>query len=101
MPGVHRYSTDLLIPFLKDLVERGLQAVLIFGVIPDDLKDEQGTYAGGRGILVFESSFLLGKECCVHAALKALKTNFPQLLLITDVCLCAYTSHGHCGILDE
>ena len=49
-----------------------------------------GTFAGG-----------LGKESAVHNALRILAKEIPSLCLITDVCLCAYTSHGHCGILNE
>ncbi|CAD8165915.1 unnamed protein product [Paramecium octaurelia] len=90
MPNVYRYSVDLLKEFLEPLVVKGLKAVLIFGVIGNEGKDELGSLAGG-----------LGKESCVHKALRLLKQAFPQLLLITDVCLCAYTSHGHCGILTK
>jgi porphobilinogen synthase len=90
MPNVSRYSVDLLVSFLKPLVEKGLTSVLIFGIIEDSMKDEIGTYAGG-----------LEKESAVHKALRVLGQNFPSLCLITDVCLCAYTSHGHCGVLKD
>jgi len=69
--------------------EKGLQAIIIFGVLNDDgLKDAEGTYAGGRGF-----------KGPTHLALEEIKAAFPGLLLIVDVCLCAFTSHGHCGLL--
>jgi porphobilinogen synthase len=90
MPKVYRYSVDLIVDALKPLVDKGLAAVLIFGIVDASLKDEIGTYAGGRGY-----------QSAVHHALQQLALAYPNLLLITDVCLCAYTSHGHCGILDS
>lgn len=90
MPGVARYSVDLLLKMVAPLVEKGLRAVLIFGVVGEKEKDEEGSCAGGRG-----------RECCVHAAVRQLKKQFGELLVICDVCLCAYTTHGHCGILDK
>lgn len=62
MPNVYRYSVDLLKEFLEPLVIKGLKAVLLFGVIGNEHKDEFGSMAGG-----------LGKESCVHKALRLLK----------------------------
>ena len=64
---------------------------MIFGILTDDKKkDALATYAGG-----------LGKDGPVHLALREIKAKFPDLLLITDVCLCAYTEHGHCAVLND
>lgn len=62
MPNIYRYSVDLLKEILEPLVKKGLKAVLIFGVIGNEDKDELGSFAGG-----------LGKESCVHKALRLLK----------------------------
>jgi delta-aminolevulinic acid dehydratase/porphobilinogen synthase len=51
MPNIYRYSVDTLVPFIKTLIEKGLNSILIFGIVPDELKDNVGTYAGGRGTL--------------------------------------------------
>lgn len=65
--------------------------MLIFGVLrSSEDKDAQGTYAGG-----------LGREGPTEKGIKALRKRFPQLFIVADVCLCAFTSHGHCGILKE
>lgn len=86
MPGVHNFSVDQLITEVATFAETGLGGVILFG-IPDE-KDVRGTSG------------------CVDAgvvqrAIRELKKSFPQLLIITDVCLCEYTSHGHCGVLSE
>jgi porphobilinogen synthase len=69
---------------VEDLVRLGVQAVILFG-IPEE-KDEQATGA-------WEDDGI------VQQALRALRPRFPELVLMTDVCLCEYTSHGHCGVL--
>jgi len=66
MHNVFRYSIDLLDELLVPLIKKGLKAILIFGVIENELKDAVGTYAGG-----------LGKESCVHKALRYLKKTYP------------------------
>jgi len=89
LPGQYRWSVDRLPELLDPLVELGLKSVLIFGVVSDEsLKDERGSYATIPDSPVIRS-------------LKFLSERYPSLLLVTDVCLCAYTSHGHCGILKE
>jgi porphobilinogen synthase len=86
MPGIDRVSLDNLIKDVGQDMTYGLKSVLLFG-IPDQ-KDETGTGAyDEKGI--------------VQRAVRALKKEFPQLLVITDVCLCEFTSHGHCGIVDN
>ena len=84
MPGVFQLSPDELVKEAATVVEAGVPAVLLFG-IPDH-KDEKATGAyASRGI--------------VQQAVRALKKEFPELLVITDVCLCEYMSHGHCGLV--
>ena len=87
MPGIHHLSVDKLLAEVADDLELGLKAHLLFG-IPSQ-KDEQGSSA-------------LSDESAVARALRALKTQFGQdIITITDVCLCAYTTHGHCGIIED
>jgi porphobilinogen synthase len=84
LPGMSRYTVDELMREVEELVRLGVQAVILFG-IPSD-KDEQATGA-------WEDDGI------VQQALRALRPRFPELVLITDVCLCEYTSHGHCGVI--
>ena len=84
LPGMARYSVDDVVREVEDLVRLGVQAVILFG-IPEE-KDEQATGA-------WED------EGTVQRALRALRPRFPELVLMTDVCLCEYTSHGHCGVI--
>jgi porphobilinogen synthase len=84
LPGMSRHTVDGLVRECEELVRAGVKAVLLFG-IPED-KDAEGSGAWiADGI--------------VQQALRALRPRFPELLLLTDVCLCEYTSHGHCGVL--
>ncbi len=83
MPGVARRSVDLLEPWAAGLKS---PAVLLFGVPDADEKDDTGS-ASARD------------DGIVPLAIRALKKARPDIVLITDVCLCAYTSHGHCGVL--
>jgi porphobilinogen synthase len=84
MPGVYQFSIDNLINECVDIYRMGIPAVILFG-IPEE-KDEAGTegYAD-NGI--------------IQRAVKAIKEEIPELVVVTDVCLCEYTSHGHCGIV--
>ena len=84
MPGQYRYSIDTFIVKLKELLAHGVSSVMIFG-IPDQ-KDEIGSGA-------YDSNGI------VQRALRAAKKAVPDMYYITDVCMCEYTSHGHCGIL--
>ena len=86
MPNNYRFSIDKLIEEAKELVELGIQGVLLFGI--PEKKDENGTSA-------------YCKENIIEKAIYALKQNVPQLYVIADVCLCEYTSHGHCGVICE
>ena len=86
MPGVSRLSVDLLVEEVKSVWDAGVPAVLLFGL--PQKKDETGSEAASpRG--------------AVQQAVRALKKALPELVVITDVCLCGYTSHGHCGIVHK
>ena len=86
MPGVHRHPLDSVSDLASLAVARGLGGVLLFG-LPDE-KDEVGSGAYDDGGVVQE-------------AIRRMKKAEPDLNVITDVCLCAYTSHGHCGVLTD
>ena len=84
MPGVFRYSPDMLPAEVEEVAGLGIPAVILFG-IPSD-KDEQGSGA-------------YHPEGVVQKAIKAIKGAVPDMVVVTDVCLCEYTSHGHCGVV--
>lgn len=84
MPGQYRYSVDQLMYCLEDLTKAGVGSVLLFGI--PDKKDEVGSGA-------------YAQDGIVQRALREAKKDFPDLYYITDVCMCEYTSHGHCGVL--
>lgn len=84
MPGVERYTVENLSALGRDLERDGIRGVLLFGVARK--KDDQGSDAWAPDGLV-------------PAAIRAIKRAAPDLIVATDVCLCAYTSHGHCGLV--
>jgi porphobilinogen synthase len=84
LPGMGRHTVDSVVQECEELLRLGVQSVILFG-LPED-KDEEGS---GAWI----------DDGVVQRALRALRARFPELLLMTDVCLCEYTSHGHCGVL--
>ena len=84
LPGMSRYTPDELLRAVEELVRSGVQAIILFGIPAE--KDEQATGA-------WEDDGI------VQQALRALRPRFPELVLMTDVCLCEYTSHGHCGVI--
>lgn len=84
MEGQYRYSVDRMGYELERLVKAGVGSVMLFGIPAE--KDEMGSQA-------------YAKEGIVQRALREAKARFPELYYITDVCMCEYTSHGHCGIL--
>jgi porphobilinogen synthase len=86
MKGVYRFSIDLLLVDIEELLSLGISKVLLFGVIEDAEKDERGSAGYSAGNLI-------------SRAVRAIKKRFPQATVFTDVCLCEYTSHGHCGLL--
>jgi porphobilinogen synthase len=85
MPGVHQLSVDEAVREASAARKDGVPGVLLFG-LPDD-KDTTGSLAADP-------------EAPVQSAVRELKREIPDLIVVTDVCLCEYTSHGHCGILD-
>lgn len=86
MPGNFQFSVDHLIKEAKTVHGLGIPAVILFGI--PKTKDEMGSGAyDDRGI--------------IQTAVRALKDKVPDLMVITDVCLCEYTSHGHCGIVEN
>ena len=86
MPGQYQFSLKQLSLTVEKAVKNGLKAVLLFGI--PKTKDPIASEAyNNNGI--------------VQQAVRMLKKNFPELIVITDVCLCEYTSHGHCGLLQE
>ena len=86
MPGVSQYSVDESVEQARQAEAGGLQAVLLFG-IPKD-KDEHASGA-------YDENGVIQQAC------RAIKKNCPELIVITDVCLCEYTSHGHCGVVEK
>jgi porphobilinogen synthase len=84
MPGIHQYSIDRLEEELERITESGIGSILIFG-IPEH-KDEVGSGA-------------YQEDGITQRAIRSIKENYPNLLVIADVCLCEYTSHGHCGLV--
>lgn len=86
MPGIYNFSIDNLLEELIQVKDLGIRAILVFGI--PALKDEVGSEA-------------YDEEGIVQRAVRDIKKEFPGLLVITDVCLCEYTSHGHCGIVKD
>jgi porphobilinogen synthase len=85
MPGVFRYSVDTLVSEAKRVRDAGVPAVILFG-IPNE-KDARGSGADAA-------------DGVVQRAVEAIKTAEPELCVMTDVCMCEYTDHGHCGIIE-
>ena len=88
MPGYYRYSLDLLAREAKELWNMGLQAVLLFVKVPDNLKDNAGTEA-------------LNPDGLMQRAIKTIKDVTPDMLVMTDVALDPYSSYGHDGIVED
>jgi len=84
MPGIFRYSPDVLPDKVEEIARLELPAVILFGI--PDYKDEVGSSA-------------YHPEGVVQQAIRTIKRAVPELLVLTDVCLCEYTSHGHCGVV--
>lgn len=86
MPGQFRYTVDQMFYELEEISKAGVSSVMLFGI--PELKDECGSQA-------------YAENGVVQRALREARTRFPNLYYITDVCLCEYTSHGHCGMFCE
>lgn len=86
MPNVFQLSIDNVLREVEELLALGINAVLLFGI--PDFKDEVGSsgYAA---------------DGIIQKATKEIKKNFPEMLIVSDVCLCEYTSHGHCGVIEN
>ena len=86
MPGCYQYSVDKLVDAAMELASLGIPATILFG-IPES-KDSHGSEA-------------YAEDGIVQQAVRAIKEAVPDLLVITDVCLCEYTDHGHCGVIEN
>ena len=86
LPPLGRFSVDEVTGEVEELVRLGVSAVILFG-IPEEKDDEGSGAYDADGI--------------VQRALRELRPRFPELVLMTDVCLCEYTSHGHCGLIEN
>ncbi len=86
MPGCYQESVDKVVEHAREVYSLGIPAVILFG-IPEH-KDPQGSEA-------------YSPDGIVQQAIRAIKDVVPELVIITDVCLCEYTSHGHCGIVED
>jgi porphobilinogen synthase len=85
--NVFHFSIDELIRDIEEISKLGITKILLFGVIEKSLKTDTGSAA-------YSNSNLISR------AVQAIKKEFPEITIITDVCLCGYTNHGHCGILN-
>ena len=86
MPGQFRFSIDEILKELESCVALGIKSILLFGI--PNYKDEMASSA-------------YDDDGIVQRAVRSIKAKFPELFVITDVCLCEYMSHGHCGIVKE
>jgi porphobilinogen synthase len=86
LPALGRFSVDDLSREAEELLGLGLSAVILFGI--PDAKDDEGSGA-------------YAADGVVQRALRGLRERYPDLVLVTDVCLCEYTSHGHCGVIEN
>ncbi len=86
MPGISRFSLDLLLKEIEVYIRLGGKGAVLFGVSSE--KDATGKHAYSEKSIVVQ-------------AIKAIKKNFPDCVVISDVCLCAYMTHGHCGLVHE
>ncbi|MFE4143266.1 porphobilinogen synthase [Peribacillus sp. YIM B13472] len=87
MPGIYQLSMDNLGAEMDEVVSLGIKSVILFGVPFDHDKDEQGTGAFHHNGLVQEAT-------------RYIKKQYPEVIVIADTCLCEYTSHGHCGVVE-
>lgn len=86
MKGVYHFSVDKVIDEVKEILDLGIKSIMLFGI--PDKKDSVGS--GGYA-----------KDGIIQKAIRAIKANCPEMYIVTDICMCEYTSHGHCGILKE
>lgn len=86
MPGVYNFSIDMLLEEVKEVIELGIPGIILFGI--PEYKDALGSGA-------------YADEGIVQQAVLAVKQNYPDFMVVTDVCLCEFTDHGHCGIIQN
>jgi porphobilinogen synthase len=86
MPGQYQMSVDNVLRECEELLNLGLSSTLLFGIPAE--KDEVGSGA-------------YADDGIIQKAVRAIKNRFPEMLVVTDVCLCEYTSHGHCGVIED
>jgi len=86
MPGIYNYSIDMLLKHLEKAARLKIPGILPFGI--PATKDEVGSEA-------------YAEDGIIQQAVRAIKEAFPDFLVITDICLCEYTSHGHCGLIQD
>jgi len=86
MPGVYQYSPDILLSEIEKVIKKGIKAIILFGI--PKIKDAIGSSA-------------YAEDGIIQQTILKIKKAFPELLLITDVCLCEYTDHGHCGLIKD
>ncbi|MBN1225912.1 MAG: porphobilinogen synthase [Deltaproteobacteria bacterium] len=86
MPGIYRLSIDELLKETEELKSLGVPGIILFGL--PDVKDSMGSAA-------------YAEDGVVQRAISAVKENVPGLIVLTDVCLCQYTDHGHCGVIKD
>ncbi|MCC6327734.1 MAG: porphobilinogen synthase [Acidobacteria bacterium] len=86
MPGIHQLSIDNVLRECEELLSVGINSILLFGI--PAVKDETGSAA-------------IARDGIVQATVRAIKDRFPDIVVVTDVCLCAYTTHGHCGVIRD
>ena len=86
MPGVVRYPLAMAGEICSNLASRGIKAVLLFGIPKEKDKAASGAFA---------------PDGVVQRAIRTIKTEVPEMVIITDLCACEYTSHGHCGIIGD
>lgn len=85
MPEVYQLSIDMAVRECAELLDLGLRGVILFGIPESKDSEGSGAYAG---------------DGIVQRAVRAIRRETPEMLIVTDVCLCEYTDHGHCGLLD-
>ena len=86
MPGIFQLSIDNILRECEELLSIGIKSVLLFGI--PDFKDEVGSSG-------------YASDGIIQKASREIKKRFPEMLIVTDVCLCEYTSHGHCGVIEN
>lgn len=86
LPGIYQFSIDKVLIEIEEVVAKGIKAVILFGI--PEIKDSIGSDA-------------LDSHGIIATALRAIKEKFPDLYIITDLCFCEYTDHGHCGTINS